>query len=61
MDKIICDEITESYDKNTNFNKKKAICKMQNFYILLAFFLFITIALFIAFSIFHKKLNMLLF
>ena len=37
MDKIICDEI-ESYDKNTNFDKKKAICKMQNFYILLAFF-----------------------
>ena len=27
----------KSYDK-TNFNEKKAICKTQNFYILLAFF-----------------------
>ena len=36
---ITCDEIIESYDDETNFNEKKAICKMQNFYILLAFLL----------------------
>ena len=62
---IMCDEITESYDENadaeaklndeiktipTNFNEKKATCKTQNFYILLAFLL-ITIALLIAVSI----------
>ena len=39
---IKCDETkssgeAKSYDK-TNFNEKKAICKTQNFYILLAFF-----------------------
>ena len=38
---IICDEIIDV--KETNFNKKNIICKMQNFYILLAFLL-ITIA-----------------
>ena len=52
---IICDEVIESYDKETktiptNFNEKKAICKSRNFYILLAFLL-IFIALLIAFSI----------
>ena len=39
---IMSDEIIESYDEEiktipTNFNEKKATCKMQNFYILLAF------------------------
>ena len=39
---IICDEVIESYDEEiknipTNFNEKKATCKTQNFYILLAF------------------------
>ena len=53
---IMCDEIIESYDKKTktiptNFNEKKAICKTQNFYILLAFLL-ITISLLIAVSIY---------
>ena len=52
--KITCDEIIESYDEETqiiptNFNEKKATCKMQNFYILLAFLL-ITIELLIAVS-----------
>ena len=49
---ITCDEVIESYDKetkttSTNFDKKKAICNTQNIYILLAFLL-ITIALLIA-------------
>ena len=49
---IVCDEVTELYDEETksiptNFNEKKATCKTQNFYILLAFLL-ITIALSIA-------------
>ena len=48
---IMRDEIIESYEKETNFNKKKATCKTQNFYILLAFLL-ITIALLIAVSIY---------
>ena len=53
---IMCDEVIESYDKETktipsNFNEKKAICKTQNFYILLAF-LSITTALLIAVSIY---------
>ena len=47
---ITCDEIIESYGEETNFNEKKSTCKMQNFYILLAFLL-ITIALLIAVSI----------
>ena len=46
---IMCDELIESYvkvslkDENdkTNFNEKKATCKTQNFYILLAFLLII--------------------
>ena len=53
---IMCDEVIESYNEETktirtNFNEKKATCKTQNFYILLAFLL-ITIALLIAFSIY---------
>ena len=53
---IMCDEIIESYDEETktlptNFNEKKATCKTQNFYILLAFLL-ITIALLIVVSIY---------
>ena len=43
---IICDDIIKSYDEETNFKEEKAICKTQNFYILLAFLL-ITIALLI--------------
>ena len=46
---IMYDEVRESYDKETknipaNFNEKKAICKKQNFYILLELLL-ITITL----------------
>ena len=48
---VICDEVVESYEEETNFNEKEATCKMQNFYILLAFLL-ITIALLIAVSIY---------
>ena len=48
---IMCDEIIESYNDGTNFNEKKATCKRQNFYILLALLL-ITIALLIAVSIY---------
>ena len=63
---IICDEIIEVVAKlnnkakwsnkvklndETNFNEKKAACKTQNFYILLAFLL-ITIALLIAVGIY---------
>ena len=47
---ITCDEIMESHNEETNFNEKKATCKTQNFYILLAFLL-ILIALLIAVSI----------
>ena len=56
---IMCNGIIVSYKENaeaksyneTNFNEKKATCKTQNFYILLAF-LSITIALLIAVSIY---------
>ena len=51
---IICDEIIDAEEKETiptNFNEKKATCKMQNFFILLAFLL-INIALLIAVSIY---------
>ena len=56
---IMCDEVIESYKEDaeaksydkTNFNEKKTTCKVQNFYILLAFLL-ITIALLIALSIY---------
>ena len=47
---IICDADIKSYNEKINFNKKKPIFKIQNFYILLAFLL-ITIALLIAVSI----------
>ena len=53
---IMCDEVIESYDEETNFNEKKATCKMQNFYILLAFLL-ITIELLIAVSIYCSLIN----
>ena len=63
---ITCDAVIESYDKETktiptNFHEKKAFCKMQNFYILLAFLL-ITITLLIAVSIYcyRAKQNHLL-
>ena len=48
---ITCDEIIESYDEETNFNKKKATSKTKNFHILLAFLL-ITIVLLIVVSIY---------
>ena len=53
---IMCDEIIESYDQETktipkSFHEKKAICKTQDLYILLAFLL-ITEALLIAVSIY---------
>ena len=48
---ISCDEVIESYVKEIHFNEKKAICKTQNFYILLGLLL-ITIALLIAVSIY---------
>ena len=53
---IMCDEVRELYNKETrtiptNFNEKKAACKMKNFCILLAFLLN-TIALLIAVSIY---------
>ena len=58
------DEVMESYNKetktiSTTFNEKKPICKMQNFYILLAFLL-ITIALLIAVSIYFYLIKYLL-
>ena len=49
---ITCDEVKKSYDEDINFNEKKAICKTQNSYILLAFLLN-TIALLIAVSIYY--------
>ena len=36
---IMCDEVIELYDEETNFNEKKATCKTQNFYILIVFLL----------------------
>ena len=74
---IICDEVinadskqslTDDYETSTiptNFNEKKATCKTQNFYILLAFLL-ITIALLIAVSIYcylikHRRKHLLPF
>ena len=52
----MCDKVIESYNKEkktipTNFNEEKKICKTQNFYLLLNFFL-ITIAFLIAASIY---------
>ena len=54
---ITCDDIIQSYDKETktipaNFNEKKATCKMQNLCILHTFLL-ITIALLIAVNIYR--------
>ena len=49
---IICDVVIESYNEETNLNKKKAIIKTQSFYILLAFLL-IAIELLIAVSIYY--------
>ena len=53
---ITCDKIIKSYDEETKnipttFNVRKASCKIQNFYILVAFLL-ITIALLIGVSIY---------
>ena len=48
---IMCDEVIDSYEQETNFNEKKVACKTQNFNILLAFLL-ITTALLIAVSIY---------
>ena len=53
---IICDVVIKSYDEEikiipTNFNEKKVTCKTQTCYILLPF-LFTTIALLIAVSIY---------
>ena len=48
---VTYNEIMESYNEQTNFNEKKATCKLQNFYILLGFLL-ISIALLIAVSIY---------
>ena len=62
---ITCDEIKDveakSFDEETktvpkNFNERKATCKTQNLYILLAFLL-ITIALLIAVSIYCYLIN----
>ena len=47
---IMCDDVIKSYKEETNFDRR-ATCKTQNFYILLAF-LSITIALLIAVSIY---------
>ena len=53
---ITCAEIIDSYEEeiktiSTNFNEKKATCKMQSFYIFLPFLL-ILIALLIAVGIY---------
>ena len=40
---IMCDEVTELYNSEAHFSEKKATCKIQNFYIVLAILL-ITIA-----------------
>ena len=34
---ITCNEVIESFDEKIDFNEKEAICKTENFYILLAF------------------------
>ena len=53
---IMCDHVIEAYDEETktiptNFNEKKATCKIQSFYVSVVFLL-ITIALLIAVSIY---------
>ena len=60
---ITFDKIIESYDEETktipkNFNEKKATCKFQNFYTLLAFLL-ITTELLIAVSIYYYLIKYL--
>ena len=54
------EEAKSNYEANaydeTYFNEKKATCKMQNFYVLLAFLL-ITIALLIAISIYRSLIK----
>ena len=45
-------DVEETETATTNFKKKHAICKTNNFYILLAFFLLITIMELIAVSIY---------
>ena len=55
-DSAFSDEVIESYNEETkpipiNFNEKKATCKTENLFILLAFLL-ITIALLVAVSIY---------
>ena len=55
-DSAFSDEVIESYNEETkpipiNFNEKKATCKTENLFILLAFLL-ITIALLAAVSIY---------
>ena len=47
---INCDEIMGWYNEKTNLKEKRGTCKIQNFYILIAFLL-ITIASLIAVSI----------
>ena len=54
---IVCAGVIYSYDEERNFNDKKATCKTQNFYILIAFLLIITIALLIAVSIYFYLIN----
>ena len=58
---ITCDEIIESYDKETktvptNFNEKNITCRTPNFYILLAFLL-ITMVLLIVISIYSYQIK----
>ena len=52
----MCDQVFASYNEETktipkNFNERKATCKMQSFFILLAFLL-ITVVLLMAVSIY---------
>ena len=55
---ITFNEIIESYDEETNFNEKKAICKTQKLYILFTFLLVTTRCLFyeqLSFEDSHKS------
>ena len=54
---ITCNKVIESYIEEsktilTNFHKKKATCKTQNFYYILLAFLLVAIALLIDISIY---------
>ena len=53
---IMCDEVIESHDDETkiNFNEKKAACKTQNFYVLLAFLLITRALLIVTTNLLHK-------